>query len=204
MTEKQYADTLRYYAVQYECAEFTDMTLDDYPEILHVVDEWGQGGNPTVEVAEFYELTEETARLHGCDNYDKGTFGFTRARQKKEKEGEEEVSPSIGVVRTGNLEELHQTLAHEMIHHLENELNNLNEAYCQYLTVKLWEKLSPMTPDLERRVLEHLEYSKLTNMEKECGQHDMLFLLKSYDIDLANGWTLGTTFGYHDVSDGTD
>lgn len=166
------ANALMHEAIRLEGLYFQDMTLEEYPQILDTLNEWGVFVNPTVEHVHFHELEPDNS----------GTFGIYDRRAK-----------SISLLLNGLTE---STLCHEMIHHYENELNELDDSICQYLAIKLWQKLSPTIPDLESRVLKYIEATEHRNLENEGGQHDVLFLLKSYDIDVRLGIPLGTTFGY--------
>jgi hypothetical protein len=162
---------LLFKAMELEGLYFQDMTLEESPQILGVLDKWGERENPTVEHASFHVLQP-----------DGETFGEYYEPDK-----------SISLV----LEELTEgTICHEMIHHYEHELNELDKSLAQYLTVKLWQKLASVIPDLESRVLKHLEVTEHRKIEIDGGRHDVLFLLKSYDIDIRLGTPLGTTFGY--------
>lgn len=166
------ADALMFEAMKFEGLYFQDMTLEEYPQILEVLDEWGVRMNPTIEHAHFYALEQDSD----------GTTGVYDKRDK-----------SIGFVLDGLTA---NTICHEMIHHYEYELDELDESLRQYLTIKLWQKLSPQIPNLESRVLKHIEATEHRKLENEGGQHDVLFLLKSYDIDMRTNVPLGTTFGY--------
>ena len=158
-------------AMRLEGLYFQDMTLEESPQILDVLKDWGECVNPTVEHASFRELEP-----------DGEAFGEYHMPTK-----------SISLVIEGLTD---NTICHEMIHHYENELDELDESIAQYLTIKLWEKLRPAIPDLEDRVLKHLELTEHRTLENDGGRHDVLFLLKSYDIDVQTGMPLGTTFGY--------
>lgn len=166
------ADALMVEAIQLEGIYFQDMTLEGYPQILEVLDRWGIRMNPAIEHAHFYVLEQDGD-------------GTTGAYNKRDR--------SMGFVLDGLTV---NTICHEMIHHYEYELDELDESLRQYLTIKLWQKLSPQIPDLENRVLKHIEATEHRKLQNEGGQHDVLFLLKSYDIDTQLSVPLGTTFGY--------
>ena len=159
-------------ALELEDAYFTDMTLADFPEVMDALDERGESWlSPCVEKVRFYELKESAD-------------GTTGAYDPKSK--------AIGVLDGMDV----TTLMHEMIHMYEHQIDELNPSIRQYLAVKIWEKICPQVTDLEARILGHLEPVGLRELENWGGQHDVLFLLKSYDIDLQLGLKLGTTMGY--------
>ena len=49
---------------------------------------------------------------------------------------------------------------------------------------------------LNQRIRDHLQIANQRNYAQNVGMHDLLFLLKSFDIDLQRGYKLGTVFGY--------
>lgn len=159
-------------AMKLEDLFFQDMTLNEFPKILEVLDEWGWRHNPTIEHVRFTNLESEP---------DGDTFGEYDRRTK-----------TISIAP----EHAASDLCHEMIHHYENELDELSESLRQYLAIKLWQRMYLTIPDLEDRVQAHLEVVGHRDLENVGGQHDVLFLLKSYDIDIQLGLPLGTTFGY--------
>ncbi|WP_024860068.1 hypothetical protein [Ruminococcus flavefaciens] len=87
-------------------------------------------------------------------------------------------------------------ILHEMIHLHESVLMTLpiyyHEAVMYCLLTDLSSKISNLNDILE--ICTHI--FSCEQISEEGGLHDMLFLLKSLDIDLRFGWELGTTYGY--------
>lgn len=50
--------------------------------------------------------------------------------------------------------------------------------------------------DLNERIEAHGHILNSSQIAKTGGVHDILFLLKSFDLDLKMGYKLGTVFGY--------
>ena len=75
-------------------------------------------------------------------------------------------------------------IAHEMIHLHEAVLDGLPTYYHDAVLYCLYKDLRSKIPDLDDR------------MEAHGGRHDILFLLKSFELDLRMGYKLGTVFGY--------
>ena len=76
------------------------------------------------------------------------------------------------------------TLLHEMIHFYIDNLEEINPAICECLLVDLYKTLSKRINNIDELILEHAELSSLTRLETYGGIHGVLFLLKSYDLDL--------------------
>lgn len=167
------------FMLEAEC--FSDMTLEDYPAITSVIDEWGDLREiPSMEnVSRFYDLNDSDDEC-----IDEDTLG---AYNRKDM--------SIGI-RLKSGKPVPTVLAHEMIHSYEHQLENLNPALKEYVLVRLYSRLSRDIPDLEARMEQHLEVTEHRSIENGGGRHGLLFLLKSYDIDLKMGEPLGTVFGY--------
>lgn len=87
-------------------------------------------------------------------------------------------------------------LAHEMIHYYEHRLNDITPELSQLIACDLWQQLDGKVPEMRRRVVSFLELRGHGDLEAEGGRHDVLFLLKSWDIDLSLGLPLSTTLGY--------
>lgn len=158
-------------AFELEAEYFTDMTLADFPEIMDRLDRHGEG---------YLAPSMDGIRFHVIEPTD-DTTGEYDTRNK-----------TIGITANADI----TTVLHEMIHAYEHQIDGLNPAIRQYLAIKIWERVCQKVPNLDARVLEHLKPIELRELENEGGQHDVLFLLKSYDIDLRLGRELGTTMGY--------
>ena len=101
----------------------------------------------------------------------------------------------LSVLLEGN-DTLIPTLMHEMIHYYERTLDSINPSLKQYVLVHVWPYVAERIPDLEQRAQKHLEMTGHRELENAGGPHDLLFLVKSYELDIRNDYTLGTVFGY--------
>ena len=102
-------------------------------------------------------------------------------------------------------------LLHEMIHAFlglyNREEDFINPAgdkvfVCVYpfirdaLLLCLYNDLSKKIKDLDARILAHANIHNGVAIANEGGSHDILFFLKSLDLDLRCGYELGTVCGY--------
>ena len=85
---------------------------------------------------------------------------------------------------------------HEMIHLHEFVINELPLYFHDVLLWCLYKDLRGKISDLEQRIEDHGHIVNENHIERWGGTHDILFLLKSYDLDLRRGYPLGTVFGY--------
>ena len=88
------------------------------------------------------------------------------------------------------------TVLHEMIHLHEFVLNELQLFFHDVVIWSLYRDLVKKIPRLDK-IIENLCH--IYNDESiYCygGLHDLLFTLKSFDLDLRMGYELGTVFGY--------
>lgn len=60
----------------------------------------------------------------------------------------------------------------------------------------LYKSLKNRIDDLDDRIEAHGHLLNEQQIYSRGGSHDILFLLKSYDLDLKKGYKLGTVFGY--------
>ena len=96
-------------------------------------------------------------------------------------------------------------LLHEMIHGYEHLIDEC-AAYSQFHDVVLlclYNHLKPQISDLDERILSHAHIFNGIDITHRGGKHDVLFLLKSYDLDLRRGQPLGTVCGYGRDAQGT-
>lgn len=87
-------------------------------------------------------------------------------------------------------------ILHEMIHLHEFVVNFLPLFFHDAILWSLYRKLSKQIPDLDERIEAHGHILNSSTIARQGGTHDILFLLKSFDLDLQMGYTLGTVFGY--------
>lgn len=94
-------------------------------------------------------------------------------------------------------------ILHEMIHLHEAVLDGLPTFYHDAVLYCLYKKLQGKVSDLDDRIEAHGHILNEHNLGRIGGRHDMLFLLKSFDLDLRMGYPLGTVFGYGMADDDT-
>lgn len=87
-------------------------------------------------------------------------------------------------------------ILHEMIHLHEYVISVLPLFYHDAILISLYNDLLKAIPDLPQRIMEHGHILNEQDLYELGGLHDILFLLKSFDLDLKMGYRLGTVFGY--------
>ena len=181
VTEPDMSFALLSEAIAAEDELFSDMLLVDHPALLEVFHDRGMGNPYSIEHANF-SVSEHTDDTNG--SYDRHSRTITVALPYEQ-----------------------TTLYHEMIHYyidmlqrpnptIEEEPTRRDISICELLTVTLWNRLIGPIPDLPQITEFFLERVGHLDLENEGGIHDLLFLLKSFDIDLRLGLQLGYTFGY--------
>lgn len=87
-------------------------------------------------------------------------------------------------------------ILHEMIHLHEFIIDLYPLYFHDAIFWCLYRKLSKEIPDLDERIEAHGHILNSSTIARWGGTHDILFLLKSFDLDLQMGYQLGTVFGY--------
>lgn len=87
-------------------------------------------------------------------------------------------------------------ILHEMIHLHEFVLNGLPLFYHDTLLWALYVDLKEKINNLDRIILGHAHILAEQKIYNKGGMHDILFLLKSMDLDIKMDYSLGTVFGY--------
>ena len=87
-------------------------------------------------------------------------------------------------------------ILHEMIHLHEFVIDLQPQFFHDAIFFCLYKDLSKKIPDLDERIEAHGHILNSSHIAKIGGTHDILFLLKSFDLDLRKGYKLGTVFGY--------
>jgi len=87
-------------------------------------------------------------------------------------------------------------ILHEMIHMHEFVVNEYPIFYHDSLLWILYSDLKNKIPELDTIINEHAHILNETTLYECGGLHDILFLLKSFDLDVKKGYPLGTVFGY--------
>lgn len=88
------------------------------------------------------------------------------------------------------------TILHELIHLYILALANVSQFYHDILLLCLYNDLKGKIADLDNRILSHTHIINGEKITKLGGEHDILFFLKSLDLDFRCGYKLGTVCGY--------
>jgi len=87
-------------------------------------------------------------------------------------------------------------LLHEMIHVYEHIIDEHLIYYRDAIFICLYRDLKNKIPNIDDIILEHGHIYNQNSIANIGGVHSILFLLKSFDIDLKMNYSIGTTFGY--------
>jgi len=87
-------------------------------------------------------------------------------------------------------------ILHEMIHLHEDMVNELPLFYHDILYWRLYTKLREKIDNLEELIHDNTFLYENQDRFRDGGLHDIVFLLKSFDLDLIMGYKLGTVYGY--------
>ena len=93
------------------------------------------------------------------------------------------------------------TVLHEMIHLHESVINGLPMYFHDMLYWALYQDLRDRIPALDEIITAQAHLLTGSTLYESGGLHDILFLLKSFDLDIRMGYPLGTVFGYGRVDD---
>ena len=88
------------------------------------------------------------------------------------------------------------TILHEMIHLHEYVINGLPLYFHDMIFWALYQDLREKIPALDEIVNHHSHQLTQSNLQSAGGNHDLLFLLKSFDLDIRMDYPLGTVFAY--------
>ena len=88
------------------------------------------------------------------------------------------------------------TILHELIHVYEDMLESQMSFYRDIVFFSLYTDLKKCIPDLDTIIRDHANVLNQQSLNIIGGIHDILFLLKSFDLDIKQGYKLGTVFGY--------
>lgn len=88
------------------------------------------------------------------------------------------------------------TILHEMIHLHEYVLNELPLYFHDMVYWALYKDLKQRIPKLDEIITSHAHMLTGSSLYSSGGLHDILFLLKSFDLDIRMGFSLGTVFAY--------
>ena len=93
------------------------------------------------------------------------------------------------------------TVLHEMIHLHEAVINDLPMYWHDMLYWALYQDLREKIPALDEIITSHAHLLTGSILYETGGLHDILFLLKSFDLDIRMGYPLGTVFAYGRADD---
>ena len=142
-------------------------------------DEWIDDEVPLPEEIEYFSYTFFTYHIANLE-------GFSGCFNRKD------YSLSVGPFSIDD----DSVVLHEMIHLHEFVINDLPMFYHDAVLYCLYRDLSHKITDLNERIEAHGHILNSSQIAETGGVHDILFLLKSFDLDLKMGYKLGTVFGY--------
>ena len=87
-------------------------------------------------------------------------------------------------------------ILHELIHIYEHVIDIMPKFYHDILLICLYNDLKNKVDNLDERIQNHTHVYMGEEITADGGDHDILFYLKSLDLDLRCGYTLGTVCGY--------
>ncbi len=93
------------------------------------------------------------------------------------------------------------TVLHEMIHLHECVIDQLPMYWHDMLYWALYKDLRNKIPELDEIITRHAHMLNESDLYALGGNHDILFLLKSFDLDIRTGYPLGTVFAYGRAND---
>lgn len=88
------------------------------------------------------------------------------------------------------------TILHEMIHLHEFVINDLPMYFHDMVYWALYKDLEKKIPKLDDIITDHAHILTGSTLYSSGGLHDILFLLKSFDLDIRMRYPLGTVFAY--------
>ena len=157
-----------------------------------------------------YELTKCQAKDDDGEWFDTSMslpdeleyFSYTWFRYKVEKqEGLSGSFNHLTSVLTVEPDADDSTILHEMIHLHEFLINDQPMYFHDMLYWALYRDLKDKIPKLDEIITGHAHLLTESSLFNQGGLHDILFLLKSFDLDIRMGYPLGTVFGYGRIDD---
>ena len=88
------------------------------------------------------------------------------------------------------------TILHELIHLHEFVINDLPMYFHDMVYWALYKDLKKKIAELDDIITGHAHLLTGSTIYSAGGLHDILFLLKSFDLDIRMGYPLGTVFAY--------
>jgi len=90
----------------------------------------------------------------------------------------------------------YSVVLHEVIHIVASAYDNLPRFFRDAVLLALYNKLSTDIQNLDKLIIKHTHILSGYDITEAGGEHDILFLLKSLDLDIRLGYKLGTVCGY--------
>ena len=103
-----------------------------------------------------------------------------------------EQSITISTEKLGN----DSVILHELIHLHEFVINELPIYFHDMVYWALYKDLRTKISELDEIITGHAHLLTGSSLYSAGGLHDILFLLKSFDLDIRMGYSLGTVFAY--------
>ena len=92
-------------------------------------------------------------------------------------------------------------ILHEMIHLHEGVINDLPFNFHDVLYWALYQDLRKKIANLDDAISRYAHVLNESDLYSRGGLHDVLFLLKSFDLDIRQGYPFGTVLGYGQAGD---
>lgn len=132
--------------------------------------------------------------------YEVESFSYARFRYKIEplEDGCDGVTDFLHqiITITPEASQDDSVILHELIHVHECVINELPLFYHDMILWALYADLKNKIPNLDGIITDQSHLLREDSLYKQGGEHDILFLLKSFDLDLRMGYPLGKVFGY--------
>lgn len=151
-------------------SKYTAMPFDDF------CDDTNNGTDALSLMANHYRFEISTDMPNDCDGYNR----------------QEDKLIVIGKSAINN----NSVILHEMLHAHEQILLSINHVVRDTILLELYKKLKPQIERLDDLILFHSNIHHSIELSEMGGEHSLLFMLKSLDIDLRCGYELFTVFGY--------
>lgn len=142
--------------------------------------EWIDEMVPLPEIFQYFSYTYFKVRIESANNKYGGYFD-----QKNQ----------LICITSNNVND-DSVLLHELIHLHEYVINMQPMFYHDAVFWKLYCNLKEKINDLDEVISRHANILSGQLIYNEGGNHDILFFLKSLDLDMKMGYRLGTVFGY--------
>lgn len=92
-------------------------------------------------------------------------------------------------------------ILHEMIHLHESVINDQPFYFHDVLYWALYQDLRKKIANLDDAISQYAHILNESDLYSRGGLHDVLFLLKSFDLDIRQGYPFGTVLGYGQADD---